>query len=416
MNDSQVIELQSQVVADASRSALDAAVKEGAQRMLIAALKAESDAYVSRHQEQRDEAGHQLVVRNGSLPERTVLTGAGALQVQQPRVHDKRSGKKFTSNILPPYMRRSASLDNLIPALYLKGVSTGQFGEALEAILGPNAAGLSATTVTRLLKDWQADHQQWAERDLSDKEYVYWWADGIHFNVRLEDDRTCILVLMGTRKDGRKELIGIVDGFRESKLSWLDLLRDLKKRGLKEGPKLAVGDGALGFWAALREEFPEAAEQRCWIHKTANVLNKMPKRIQPRAKQLIHEIYLASKRVEAEAAFDEFIALYEPKYPKATECLAQDRDVLLAFYDFPAEHWQHIRSTNPIESTFATVRHRTRRTKGNATRTATFTMVFQLCREAEKRWRRLNGSQQILKLYIPGIIFVDGEERTQDAA
>lgn len=388
-------------------SALDDIVREGARRMLQTALEAEVADYIGRHTDLVDGNGHRLVVRNGHHGEREVLTGAGSLAVQQPRISDKRSDHCFTSNILPPYMRKSPRLEALIPALYLKGISTGQFAEALEAILGPDAAGLSATTVTRLLKDWQKDYTDWNGRDLSDRKYVYWWADGIHFNVRLEEERTCILVLMGTLVDGRKELIGIVDGYRESKLSWQDLLRGLKKRGLNEGAKLAAGDGALGFWAALEEEFPGTVEQRCWVHKTANILDKMPKSTQPRAKERIHDMYLAETKEEALAAYHEFIDLYHVKYPKACECLAKDKDVLFAFYDFPAEHWQHIRTTNPIESTFATVRHRTKRTKGNATRLATLAMVFQLCREAEKHWRRLNGYKLIPEV-MKGTVFVDG--------
>jgi putative transposase len=391
-------------------SALDDIVREGARRMLQTALEAEVADYITRHADLVDGNGHRLVVRNGHHGEREVLTGAGSLAVQQPRANDKRPDHRFTSNILPPYMRKSPKLEALIPALYLKGISTGQFAEALEAILGPNAAGLSATTVTRLLKQWQKDYSDWNGRDLSDREYVYWWADGIHFNVRLEEERTCILVLMGTLEDGRKELIGIVDGFRESKLSWQDLLRDLKARGLKQGAKLAAGDGALGFWAALGEEFPETREQRCWVHKTANILDKMPKRTQPRAKERIHGMYLAETKADALAAFNEFLELYQAKFPKACECLTKDQDVLFAFYDFPAEHWQHIRTTNPIESTFATVRHRTKRTKGNATRAATLAMVFQLCREAEKHWRRLNGYKLIPKV-MKGVVFIDGIEK-----
>ena len=393
-----------------SESALDEIVREGARRMLQTALEAEVADYIGRHSDLVDGVGHRLVVRNGHHDERQVQTGAGNLAVQQPRINDKRPDHHFTSNILPPYMRKSPKLEALIPALYLKGISTGQFTEALEAILGPNAGGLSSTTVTRLLKEWQKDYADWNGRDLSDRRYVYWWADGIHFNVRLEEERTCILVLMGTLLDGRKELIGIVDGFRESKLSWQDLLRDLKARGLQQGAKLAAGDGALGFWAALEEEFPETVEQRCWVHKTANILDKMPKGTQARAKERIHDMYLAETKEEALTAYNEFIDLYHVKYPKACECLTKDKDVLFAFYDFPAEHWQHIRTTNPIESTFATVRHRTKRTKGNATRAATLAMVFQLCREAEKHWRRLNGYKLILKV-MDGVVFVDGIEK-----
>ena len=404
-----VIDVENQV--SVNRSVLDELVRVGAQRMLQSALEMEVSDYIDRHRSIERADGSRAVVRNGSLPAREIQTGAGRLEVKQPRVYDTREGVKFTSNILPPYMRKSPALEALIPILYLKGISTGQFQEALEAILGPNAAGLSANSVTRLIKVWQEDYQEWSNRDLSHKEYVYWWADGIHFNVRLEEDRTCILVLMGTLKDGRKELIGIVDGYRESKLSWLDLLRDLKKHGLNAGAKLAVGDGGLGFWAALREEFPSIREQRCWVHKTANVLNELPKRVQSRAKERLHEIYLAETKKDAEAAFEEFGSLYSAKYPKACNCLNKDRDVLLAFYDFPAQHWVHIRSTNPIESAFSTVRHRTKRTKGNATRRATLAMVFQLCREAEKHWRKINSYELIMKLYSDGIQFVDGIEK-----
>ena len=409
MNQGNALVFNEQVV-KGSKCALDAIAREGAQRMLQQALEAEVADYLTRHEDVVDAEGHRLVVGNGRHRERQVLTGVGRLTVRQPRVNDRRPEKHFTSKILPPYMRKSPRLEALIPALYLKGISTGQFPEALEAILGPDAAGLSATTVTRLLKEWQKDYKEWNTRDLSDRKYVYWWADGIHFNVRLEEDRTCILVLIGTLADGRKELIAAVDGFRESKLSWQDLLSSLKRRGLQQSPKLAVGDGALGFWAALREEFPQAAEQRCWVHKTANVLDKMPKRTQGRAKDKLHDMYLAGTKAEALMAFDDFMDLYQAKYPKACECLQKDKDALFAFYDFPAEHWQHIRSTNPIESTFATVRHRTKRTKGNATRAATLAMVFQLCREAERHWRRLNGYKFITKV-MNGVVFVDGIEK-----
>jgi len=400
-------------IAEESRFDLDEIVRLGAQRMLQAALEAEVAEYIERHQEVLDSGGKRVVTRNGRSRERSILSGAGRLQVQQPRVHDRRSDHHFSSAILPSYMRRTPSLDNLIPALYLKGVSTGQFPEALEAILGPDAAGLSANTVTRLKQQWEDDYKVWATRDLSKKRYVYLWADGIHFNVRLEEERTCMLVIIGTLKDGRKELVGLIDGYRESKISWQDLLRGLKARGLKKAPKLAVGDGALGFWAALREEFPETCEQRCWVHKTANILDKMPKGVQPRAKQRIHDMYLAETKQEALKAYDEFIALYGAKYPRACNCLIEDKDVLFQFYDFPAEHWQHIRTTNPIESTFATVRHRTRRTKGCGTRTATLTMTYKMAMEAEKHWRRINGYEMIIKIF-QGIKFVDGLEVTRE--
>jgi len=403
------------LIIDGFKIELDKIVRLGAQRMLQSALEAEVADYIARHKDLVDREGRRTVTRNGRMNERGILSGAGDLKIRQPRVRDRRAGERFSSAILPPYMRRTPSLDNLIPALYLKGVSSGQFPEALESILGPNAAALSANTVERLKKEWEKDYNTWAERDLSRKKYVYWWADGIHFNVRLEDARTCILVIMGTLDDGRKELIGLVDGYRESKISWQDLLRDLKARGLKDAPKLAVGDGALGFWAALREEFSEACEQRCWVHKTANILDKMPKGVQPRAKQRIHDMYLAETKKEALKAYNEFITLYKAKYPKACECLVKDKDVLFEYYNFPAEHWQHIRSTNPIESTFATVRHRTRRTKGCGTRRATLSMTYKLAMEAEKKWRRINGCKMILKI-MTGIKFVDGLEVKDNAA
>lgn len=402
-------------IAGDSQFELDEIVRLGAQRMLQAALEAEVADYVERHGCIHDSEGRRLVTRNGRMNGRDILSGAGRLHVRQPRVRDRRAGVAFSSSILPPYMRRTPSLDSLIPALYLKGVSTGQFTEALEAILGPDAAGLSANTVTRLKQQWEDEYKLWADRDLSRSRYVYWWADGIHFNVRLEEERTCMLVIIGTLEDGRKELVGLIDGYRESKLSWQDLLRSLKARGLSGAPKLAVGDGALGFWAALREEFPETREQRCWVHKTANILDKMPKGVQPRAKDRIHDMYLAETKKDALKAFDQFVALYGAKYPKACECLTKDKDVLFEFYDFPAEHWQHIRTTNPIESTFATVRHRTRRTKGCGTRTATLAMTWKLAAEAEKHWRRVNGYQMIPKVMC-GIRFVDGMEAEEKAA
>jgi transposase-like protein len=317
---------------------------------------------------------------------------------------------RFTSRILPPYLRRTKALDELVPWLYLKGISTRDFPEALQALLGPSAAGLSATNICRLKRLWEAQWKDWSRRDLSQKRYVYVWADGVYFNVRLEDEanrKQCILVLMGATEDGRKELIGLADGYRESEQSWLELLRDLQGRGLRIDPKLAVADGALGFWAACRKLWPTTREQRCWVHKTANVLNKLPKGVQAKAKAMLHEIWQAETKADAERAFDRFVATFEAKYPRAVACLVKDRDVLLTFYDFPAEHWIHLRTTNPIESTFATVRLRHRRTKGSGSRTACLTMVFKLARAAEKRWRRLNGST-LLPEVIRGVRFVDG--------
>lgn len=376
--------------------------------MLQKAIENEVADYLREREGQKDEQGKQQVVRNGFLPQREILTGVGKLEVKQPRVRHRQEGQ-FSSNILPPYMRRVASLDALIPALYLRGVSTGDFGEALEAILGPQAAGLSATNIVRLKAGWEDEYKAWKRRDLSQKQYLYLWADGVHFNVRLEEERTCILVVIGALEDGTKELVAVEDGYRESKDSWRDLLRGLKKQGLQHAPKIAVGDGALGFWAALSEEYGGVREQRCWVHKTANVLDKMPKGLQARAKEKLHEMYLSATKAEALKAYQEFLSLYEVKFPKACECLVKDKEVLFSFYDFPAEHWIHLRTTNPIESTFATVRHRTARTKGCGTRLATLTMVHQLGMQAQKCWRHLNGAQQLSKV-VAGIKFVDGLE------
>jgi putative transposase len=344
------------------------------------------------------------------LPQRTILTGVGPLEVTQPRVLDRRpeeAAEVFASKILPPYLRKTKSLDELIPWLYLKGVSTGDFSEALAALVGPQAAGLSASTITRLKSVWEAEHAEWSQRSLEGKQYVYLWADGVHFNIRLEEDRQCILVLMGATADGKKELIAIVDGQRESEQSWKGLLLDVKARGLVIDPMLATGDGALGFWKALAQVYSNTREQRCWVHKTANVLDKLPKRLQPEAKEKLHAIWMAETRADAGKAFELFLATYQAKYPKATECLIKDREALLAFYDFPAEHWIHLRTTNPIESVFATVRLRHRRTKGSGSRTACLAMVFKLMQSAEKRWRLLNGAT-LLNDVIAGVQFTNG--------
>jgi len=398
-------------VAKESKASLEELVREGARRMLQEAMELEVREYIERHQEMRDGTSRRLVVRNGSLPEREILSGVGPLRIKQSRLRrDRREGQKFSSQILPPYMRRVPSIDALIPALYLKGISTGDFSEALSAILGENAAGLSPTNIVRLKRGWEEEYKEWSRRDFSDKRYVYFWADGIHFNVRLEPDRPCMLVIIGTLPDGTKELVAVQDGHRESKESWLEMLRDLKNRGLKEGPKLAVGDGALGFWRALEEVFPGTKHQRCWVHKTANVLDKLSKRVQPHAKTLLHEMYLAPTKQEALKAYDVFLKTYGAKYPKACECLRKDKEVLFTFYDFPAEHWNHIRSTNVIESAFATVRHPAKagQTKGCGSRLATLTMVFKLATQAEKHWRRINGYQLISKV-MQGVRFVDGQ-------
>lgn len=322
-----VVQLSERVALE-SQLSLDGILREGARRMLQAAVETEVREYIAQHSQLRDEVGRKAVVRNGHLPERELLTGVGALTIKQPRVRDRRAGQRFTSQILPPFMRRVPSIDALIPALYLKGISTGDFSEALDAILGENAAGLSATNIVRLKEGWQRDYEAWSQRSLEGKRYVYLWADGVYFNVRLEKDRPCMLVLMGALEDGTKELVAVWDGRRESKESWLEVMRDLKARGLVEAPKLAVGDGALGFWASLEEIFPKMRPQRCWVHKTANVLDKLPKRVQPYAKKLIHEICLAPTRVDALKAYDRFCEEHRAKYPKAVECLEKDVEIL----------------------------------------------------------------------------------------
>jgi putative transposase len=393
-----------------SRDVLSEILRDGAQRLLAQAVEAEVTEWIDSHADLKNADGHRQVVRNGHLPKRTITTGVGPIEVEQPRVLDRRpqsEAEPFSSKILPPYLRKTKSLEELIPWLYLKGVSTGDFNEALAALVGPNCPGLSASTVTRLKACWEDEFREWNKRSLEGKQYVYLWADGVHFNIRLEEDRQCILVLMGATADGRKELIAVVDGFRESEQSWRALLLDVKSRGLVVDPKLATGDGALGFWKAIAQVYPKTREQRCWVHKTANVLDKLPKRLQPEAKEKLHQIWMAATRTDADQAFDLFVATYQAKYPKATECLAKDRDVLLTFYDFPAEHWIHLRTTNPIESTFATVRLRHRRTKGSGSRVACLTMVFKLMQSASKKWRLLNGSQ-LLPDVIQGIQFIDG--------
>lgn len=392
------------------RSSLDELLRLGAQRMLQAAIEQEVETWVAAHREFRVDDGTRRFVRNGRMRERELLTPSGRVRVRQPRVHDREGRQRFTSSILPPYMRRTPTLDALIPVLVLKGISTGQFQEAFESILGPDAAGLSAKSVERLTKAWHDDYARWRRRDLTGRRYVYWWVDGIYFNVRLQPgNRQCFLIVMGALEDGTKELVAVRQGVRESDLSWGELMCDLKRRGLEYGPKLATGDGALGFWKALEREYPETRRQRCWVHKTANILDKLPKSVQAGAKRQIHDIYLADTRMNAERAFDDFLRLHDAKYPKACECLRKDRDDLLSFYDFPAAHWQHIRTTNPIESTFATVRHRTRRTKGCGSPEATLAMVFKLSMEAERHWRRIRGYKLIPKV-ISGVKFIDGEE------
>jgi putative transposase len=389
---------------------LSEVLRQGAKRLLAQAIEVEVEQWLEDRKEIVDAGGRRQVVRNGYQPERSVLTSIGPVDVKRPRIRDRRpEGEReaFASKILPPYLRKSKSVEELIPWLYLRGISTGDFTGALEAIIGPDAPGLSASTVVRLKKVWEEEYRRWSRRSLEGKRYVYIWADGIFFNIRLEEDRQCILVLMGATEDGRKELLAVADGFRESEQSWKALLLDLKSRGLKFAPKLAVGDGALGFWAALRKVYPATCEQRCWVHKTANVLDKLPKRLRTQAKGMLHEIWMAPTKDDANRAFDLFVETYQAKYPKATGCLEKDRDALMTFYDFPAEHWIHLRTTNPIESTFATLRLRTKRTKGSGSRTACLSMVFKLVMLASKRWRALNGAKAIVEV-SEGIQFKDG--------
>ena len=395
-------------------------LRAGARRLLAQAVEAEVTSFVEAQGHLTDAAGRRRIVRHGYLPEREIQTGIGSVAVRCPRVRDRGAGAagakiRFSSAILPPYLRRTRSIEELLPWLYLKGISTGDFGEALAALLGPEAPGLSASTIARLKEVWQGELDRWHRRDLSSRRYVYFWADGVYFSPRLDQDKQCILVIIGADELGRKELLAVADGYRESTQSWREVLLDLKRRGLRIGPELATGDGALGFWKALRELSGRTREQRCWVHKTANVLNKLPKGLQPRAKQHLQEIWMAETRAAAETAFDFFLEAYAPKYDKAAACLEKDRDVLLTFYDFPAEHWKHLRSTNPVESTFATVRHRTTKTKGCLSRKTAMTMVFKLCQSASKKWRRLDGSHQLAEI-IKGAKFKDGEKLIERAA
>ena len=392
-------------------------LRRGAREMLKCALEAEVEEFLARFDEIRDSSGKRLVIRNGYKRERTIQTGIGDIPVKAPRVADRRKDEsriRFSSSILPPYLRRTKSIEELLPWLYLKGVSTGDFSEALAALLGKDAPGLSASTISRLKDAWSGELKEWHQRSLRGKEYVYLWVDGIHFGARMEDASQCMLVVIGATKHGVKELLTIVDGYRESEQSWLEALNDLKRRGLTKAPRVAVGDGALGFWKALPQVYGDTRWQRCWMHKTGNVLDKLPKSIQARAKDNLHQIWMAETKEMAEKAFDHFIQSYEAKYPKAAECLSRDREVLLTFYDFPAEHWLHLRTTNPIESTFATVRLRTAKTRGILTRDTMLTMVFKLSISVQKRWRRLNRPERLGEL-IQGIKFVNGIKQEEAA-
>ncbi len=382
-------------------------LRSGAKQMLAAAIEAEIQEFVMQHQGLRDGQGRARIVRNGYLPERSIQTGVGDIEVKVPRARDRDGVIRFGSKILPAYLRRTKSIETLLPWLYLKGISTGDFGEALTALLGRDAAGLSAGTISRLKAQWKDEHVRWNKRSLSSKKYVYFWVDGVHFGVRMDDARQCILVIIGATADGKKELVALQDGYRESEASWKEILQNLKEQGLQHEPELAIGDGALGFWKALPQVFGRTRMQRCWVHKTANVLNKLPKSMQPKAKSAIHEIWMAQSRKDAEKAFDQFDGQFGAKYPKAVENLTKDRDALLAFYDFPAEHWVHIRTTNPIESTFATVRLRTAKTRGCVSRESILAMVFMLAKSAERGWRKLKGAERLAEV-ISGVQFKDG--------
>jgi transposase-like protein len=394
-------------------------LRTGAQQMLATAIEAEVATYIDEHKHEVDDDGRRVVVRNGHHRPREIHTGVGTVEVKQPRVNDKRVDSdgtrfKFTSKILPPYLRRTKNLEEFIPWLYLKGISTNDFSECLQHLTGNSSASLSPTTVVRLKEAWTKECQEWSRRSLANKHFVYLWVDGVHFNVRLEDDRQCILVVMGATKDGKKELVAIADGYRESAQSWKEILVDLRSRGLERAPTLAIGDGALGFWKALREVFPTTRQQRCWVHKTANILNKLPKHKQPAVKSDLQDIWMAETREEANKAFELCVDKYGAKYPKAIGCLKKDREEMLAFYDFPAEHWTHLRTTNPIESMFATVRLRHRRTKGSGSRVACLAMVFKLAEAASKKWRRLTGAE-LVRDVIDGVQFKNGI-RAEDAA
>ena len=389
-------------------------IRQGARDLIAQAVETELESLLKQYADVKTPDGRRAVVRNGHLPKRAVQTGVGDVEVQVPKVRDRSgSGIRFNSHLLPPYLKRARSLEELIPWLYLRGISSGDFQEALSALVGEQANGLSANTVSRLKAKWLDEHKDWQRRDLSQKRYVYWWADGVYSNVRM-DDRLCLLVIIGVTEQGRKELVVVEDGQRESEASWKELLTGLRERGLTTAPKLAVGDGAMGFWAALSKVYPETEHQRCWVHKTANVLNKLPKSVQPKVKADLHEIWMAETRDEAHKAFDRTVKRFEAKYPRAMECLAKDREELLAFYDYPAEHWVHIRTTNPIESTFATVRLRSKRSRNCGSRATTLAMVFKLLQSAQKRWKRIKGFNK-LELVVNNVQFKDGEPLTDQS-
>ena len=384
-------------------------LRNGARQLIADAVQVELQELLDQYSVLRNERGYLQVVRNGYLPEREILTGLGPIKVKVPKIRDKSGQRiKFNSALLPPYLRKTRRVEEVLPWLYLKGISTGDFQEALHALLGTEGKGLSASTISRLKGIWEQEHETWNRRSLKNKRYVYIWADGVYFNIRSDDARQCILVIIGVTEQGRKEFIAIEDGYRESEQSWSELLLRIKAQGLSHSPKLAIGDGALGFWKALSKVFPKTKHQRCWVHKTANVLNKLPKAVQPKAKQALHEIWMAPTRTDAYKAFDIALSTYSAKYPKAMTCLEKDKDEMLAFYDFPAMHWQHIRTSNPIESVFATVRLRTNKTRGCVARHTILSMVFKLGQSAQKKWRKLRGFK-LLGEVIRGVQFKDGE-------
>lgn len=407
MRDSNIVSLKSP-----TEDALGGLLKQGAQQLLAKAIEAETAAMLAQYSEQKVE-GKQAVVRNGYLPERTIQTGLGDIEVKVPKVRDRTGqGHKFNSKLVPPYLKRTRNLEEFIPWLYLKGISTGDMQPALEALLGEGATGLSANTVSRLKQSWEQDYDTWRQRDLSNRRYVYIWADGVYSNVRL-DDRLCLLVVVGSDDTGRKEVLALVDGYRESAASWEEVLEQLENQGLKTLPKLAVGDGALGFWKAVAKRWPATVQQRCWVHKTANVLNKVPKGVQPKIKEALHDIWMAQTRHDAYKAFESCVKRFESKYPGAMGCLVKDKAQLLAFYDFPATHWQHIRTSNPIESVFATVRLRTTKTKNCGSRKTTLAMAWKLMTTAQSKWRRLRG-YKLLADVVQGVRFKDGERVETD--
>jgi len=396
----------------AFRDELSDLVRDGAQRIIRQAVEAELKMFLDEHATERDGQGRRAVVRNGYQPEREILTGIGAVKVQTPKTRDRAGeGRVFRSELLPPYLKKTRRLEAVIPWLYLKGVSTNGFDEALEALFGESVKGLSPATIARLKQSWEAEYADWRQKDWRGHEFVYLWADGIYLNVR-SDERRCLLVVIGCDAHGRKHFLAIEEGYRESTESWKGLLLSLKDRGVQIAPKLAVGDGAMGFWAALAEVFPTTREQRCWLHKTMNVLDKLPKSLHGEAKPALHEIWLAASRVAAEKAFDRFLATYEAKYPKAVQCLAKDREELLAFYDFPAAHWQHLRTTNPIESSFATIRLRSAKTKNCVSARTGLALVHQLAMSAQKRWRKLRGFHQLADI-VAGVRFIDGVDERE---